>query len=177
MKTKRLSNTAIIIIILSSLALVFLSLSIIASALNVSRCKKSINEIGTVTYTKEVEEKIDTALNYYEKLDRNIGLEKRIKNIDVLEDAKYNYVRLALKKAVVLNKRKVADGVTEEEIALQVNEAKTVLEKYYEESEFETITGYGDFALLVEKYGIKENNTDNSTNTNNNSEAEEPEIC
>ena len=70
MKTKRLSNTAIIIIILSSLALVFLSLSIIASALNVSRCKKSINEIGTVVYTKEVEEIIDTALNYYENLDR-----------------------------------------------------------------------------------------------------------
>ena len=168
MKTKKLNNTAVLTIILSSVALVFLLLSIIAGKLNVDRCKKSINEIGEVTYSSETEEKIDLAQEYYDKLDRNIGLEKRIKNKEILDEAKFNYVRLALKKAIVLNKRKIADGVTDEEISLQVNESKIKLEKYYEESEFETITGYSEFAILVEKYGTKENNSENTSTNNNN---------
>ena len=174
---KKLSNRSILIIVLSSFAIVFLGLSIITSVVNVNNTKKSIARIGEVSLSIETEEKIDAAIEKYEKLDRNIGLEKRVSNFNELEDAKFNYVRLAIKKAIVLDNRKVADGITNEEITLAVNEATSKLEKYIKEEEYETITGYSDFKFLQEKYGTKKeesNNTDSNSNQNNN---EEIEIC
>ena len=95
---KKLSNRSIFMIVLSSFALVFLGLSIITSIININNTKKAIDKIGEVTYSIEVEEKIDNAIEKYEKLDRNIGLNKKVSNVDTLEDAKFNYVRLAIKK-------------------------------------------------------------------------------
>lgn len=173
---KKLSNRSILIIVLSSFAIIFLGLSIITSIVNVNNTKKAIDKIGEVKYSIETEEKIDNAIEKYEKLDRNIGLNKKVSNIIELEDAKFNYVRLAIKKAIVLDNRKVADGITNEEISLAVNEAKEKLEKYYKENEYETITGYSEFKFLEEKYGSKEksNNQNSNSNQNNN---EEIEIC
>ena len=175
MKNK-LSTRSILIIVLSSFALVFLSLSIITSVVNVNRTKKSIDKIGNVNYSIETEEKIDQAIIYYEKLDRNIGLEKRVSNIDDLENAKSNYVRLAIKKAIVLDNRKVADGVTNEEISVAVNEATEKLEKYFKAEEYETVTGYNEFKFLQEKYGSKKEETNSNSNSNQDSN-EEIEIC
>lgn len=176
MKKNKLTNRTILIIVLTSFALLFLSLSIITSVVNVNRTKKSIDNIGEVSLSIEVEEKIDQAIVYYDKLDRNIGLEKKVKNRSALDDAKANYVRLAIKKAIVLDNRKVADGVTNEEITLAVNEATLKLEKYFSESEYETITGYSEFKYLQDKYGSKEENNSSSSNTNQNSN-EEIELC
>ena len=173
---KKLSNRSILIIVLSSFAVIFLGLSIITSIVNVNNAKKAIDKIGEVKYSIETEERIDNAIEKYEKLDRNIGLNKKVSNVDTLEDAKFNYVRLAIKKAIVLDNRKVADGITNEEIALAVNEAVTKLEKYYEEDEYETITGYLEFKFLEEKYGTK-NDTNNTQNNTPNSGEEEIEIC
>jgi len=172
---KKLSNRSILIIVLSSFAIIFLGLSIITSVVNVNNTKKAIDKIGEVKYSIETEEKIDNAIEKYEKLDRNIGLNKKVSNIIELEDAKFNYVRLAIKKAIVLDNRKVADGITNEEISLAVNEAKEKLEKYYKENEYETITGYSEFKFLEEKYGT-ENESDNTQN-NTPSNSEEIEIC
>lgn len=173
---KKLSNRSILIIVLSSFAIIFLGLSIITSVVNVNNTKNAIDKIGEVKYSIETEEKIDNAIEKYEKLDRNIGLNKKVSNIIELEDAKFNYVRLAIKKAIVLDNRKVVDGITSEEITLAINEAVTKLEKYYEENEYETITGYSEFKYLVEKYGTN-NETNNTQNNTPNSGEEEIEIC
>lgn len=177
MKKNKLSNRTILIIALTSFAILFLSLSIITSVVKVNRTKKSIDNIGEVSLSIETEEKIDKAIVYYDKLDRNIGLEKRVKNISTLDDAKTNYVRLAIKKAIVLDNRKVADGITNEEITLAVNEAKEKLEKYFNVDSYETITGYSEFKFLQEKYGTKEEENSSNANANNNSSSEEIEIC
>jgi len=177
MKENKLTNRAILIIVLTSFTLLFLALSIITSVINVNRTKKSIEEIGEVSYSIETEEKIDKAIEYYDKLDRNIGLEKRVKNITVLDDAKTNYVRLAIKKAIVLDNRKVADGITNEEITLAVNEATTKLEKYFTENEYETITGYNDFKYLLDKYGTSNEESNNSNSNSNKGNNEEIELC
>ena len=176
MKKNKLTNRTILIIVLTSFALLFLSLSIITSVVNVNRTKKSIDNIGDVSLSIETEEKIDQAIVYYDKLDRNIGLEKKVKNANALTEAKANYVRLAIKKAIVLDNRKVADGITNEEITLAVNEATSKLEKYFSESEYETITGYSEFKFLQNKYGTKTESDSSNTNTNQNSN-EEIEIC
>jgi hypothetical protein len=177
MKKNKLTNRTILIIVLTSFALLFLGLSIITSVINVNRTKNSIDNIGEVSLSIETEEKIDQAIVYYEKLDRNIGLEKKVKNANALADAKANYVRLAIKKAIVLDNRKVADEISNEEITLAVNEATTKLEKYFSESEYETITGYSEFKYLQDKYGTKKEDNSSNTNTNQNSSNEEIEIC
>ena len=174
---KKLSNRSILLIVLSSFAIVFLGLSIITSVVNVNNTKKSIDKIGEVSLSIEVEERIDYAIEKYEKLDRNIGLNKRVSNVKELEDAKFNYVRLAIKKAIVLDNRKVADEIPNEEITLAVNEATSKLEKYYKENEFETITGYSEFKFLQEKYGTKNEETNNGNSNGNQNSEEEIEIC
>lgn len=174
---KKLSNRSILIIVLSTFAIIFLGLSIITSVVNVNNTKKAIDEIGEVKYSIETEEKIDNAIEKYEKLDRNIGLNKKVSNVDTLEDAKFNYVRLAIKKAIVLDNRKVADEIPNEEITLAVNEATSKLEKYYKENEFETITGYSEFKFLQEKYGTKNEESNNGNSNGNQNSEEEIEIC
>ena len=111
MKKNKLTNRTILIIALTSFAILFLSLSIITSVIKVNRTKKSIDNIGDVSLSIETEEKIDQAIVYYDKLDRNIGLEKKVKNANKLDEAKTDYVRLAIKRAIVLDNRKVADGI------------------------------------------------------------------
>ena len=177
MKKNKLSNRTILIIALTSFAILFLSLSIITSVVKVNRTKKSIDNIGEVSLSIETEEKIDKAIVYYDKLDRNIGLEKRVKNISTLDDAKTNYVRLAIKKAIVLDNRKVADGITNEEITLAVNEATEKLEKYFNVDSYETITGYSEFKFLQEKYGTKNEESNNGNSNGNQNSEEEIEIC
>ena len=177
MKKNKLTNRTILIIALTSFAILFLSLSIITSVVKINRTKKSIDNIGEVSLSIETEEKIDQAIIYYDKLDRNIGLEKKVKNASKLDEAKTDYVRLAIKKAIVLDNRKVADGITNEEITLAVNEATEKLEKYFSESSYETITGYSDFKFLQDKYGTKNEESSSNANTNNNSSSEEIEIC
>ena len=171
----KLPKIIIATIIASSVSLVLLFISILTAVLNVKRVENSINEIGHVTYTEESEAKIDLALNYYEKLDVNINLNNNVSNINILNDAKYDYVRLAIKKAIVLNERKIADNVTVEEIILAVNEANLKLKKYYKESEFESITGYQEFKYLLDEYGTEEK--EETSNNNTAPAAEEPEIC
>ena len=171
----KLPKIAVATIILSSISLVLLFISILTAVLNVKRVEDSISNIGTVAYTLESENKIDEVVYLYQKLDTNINLDKNVSNIDLLDKAKFDYVRLAIKKAIVLNERKVADNVSKEEITLAVNEASSKLKKYYKESEFETITGYSDFKYLVEEYGTEEEKP--STPTTSPEKTEEPEIC
>ena len=173
---KRLPNIIKVTILLAIVAVTFLIISITTSVLSVKRTENAINKIGDVTFNLETEEKIDLAISYYDKLDTNIGLDKNVKNINDLNEAKANYVRLALKKAIVLNNRKIADGITDEEITEAVNEGNLKLVKYFSEDEFETVVGYSEFQVLLEKYGTKEEaKADSGSSTSG--EAEEPEIC
>lgn len=176
MKTKKkLPPIIILTIITSSLVLIFLTISIITSVLLVKRCEHAIEDIGDVTYTLEVEEKIDLANNYYKKLDTNISLDERVYNKEDLINAKYNYVRLAIKKANVSYSRRIVDGITEEEIKTNVNSANKILEKYFQKDEFETIEGYNDFKALLDIYKEEEKNNNNGSASK--PQAEEPEIC
>ena len=170
----KLPKILIVTIVTSIISLALLFISILTAVLNVKRVEESINNIGNVSYTFEVENKIDNAITLYHKLDTNIKLNEKVSNIGVLNDAKYEYVRIAIKKALVLNERKVADNVSEEEISKAVNEANLKLKKYYEESEYENISGYKDFKYLLDEYGIQEKEVSSDAPKE---KIEEPEIC
>lgn len=176
MKTKKIPNIIKVTIVLAIIAVVFLGISITSSVLSVKRAENSINKIGDVLYDSETEDKIDLAVTNYKKLDTNIGLDKRVNNISILNDAKHNYVRLAIKKAIVLNNRKIADNISEEEISVAVNIANEKLKKYFSSEEFESVAGYDEFKVLLEKYETKNEEKENNSGTSN-QPAEEPEIC
>ena len=170
----KLPKILIVTIFTSVISLALLFISILTAVLNVKRVEESINNIGSVSYSFEVENKIDNAITLYQKLDTNIKLNEKVSNISILNDAKYEYVRIAIKKALVLNERKVADNISEEEISKAVNEANLKLKKYYEESEYGNILGYKDFKYLLDEYEIKEKETSSDVKKE---KTEEPEIC
>ena len=172
---KRLSPIIILTIIFSSFVVIFLILSIVTSVSLVKRCEDAIRDIGEVKLDIEIENKIDKAEGYYIKLDTNISLNERVSNIDDLKNAKYNYVRLAIKKANVSYSRRIADNISDEEIKKLVNSANTILEKYFKADQYEEIEGYKDFKSLLDIY--KEEESTGSNQTTPEAPAEEPEIC
>lgn len=174
-KKKRISNILIFTIVLSSLAIIFLTISIITSYFLVKRTEDAIKDIGKVTYSAEIEKKIDIANDYYLKLDTNISLNEKVENKEELETAIYNYVRLAIKDSIVSYERRVIDQITDVEIKKKVNLAYDKLKKYYKEDVFETVEGYKEFKPLLDIYKEETKEVPN-TNTSTD-DAEEPEIC
>ena len=172
---KRLSPILILTIVFSSFAIVFLTISIITSVLLVKRCEDAIRDIGEIKLDVEIENNIDKAEEYYTKLDTNINLPDKVNNKEDLKNAKYNYVRLSIKKANVSYSRRVVDNISEDEIKKLVNSANTILVKYFKPEEFEQMEGYNDFKGLLDIY--KEEKSSDGNQTAPESQAEEPEIC
>ena len=143
--------------------------------MSIKRTEKAISSIGKVSYVEEIEEKIDKAIEYYDKLDTNIGLNKKVNNKKELDEAKYNYVRLGIKKAVVSYNRRYADEISDEDLKIFVNEAYSKLKKYFKEDEYEDIEGYDDFKPILDIY--KEEEKESNNDNTGGGEAEEPEIC
>ena len=176
MKIKKIPKIILVTIILSIFMITFLIISIVTSVELVKRCENSISNIGVVELNQETEEKIDKALGYYNKLDTNISLDKKVSNKEELDNSINEYVRLALKKAIVADNRKIADNISEEEISQLVNNANGILKKYIKEENYNNISGYSEFKPLVDKY-VKEEINNSNKNTSNSESAEEPEIC
>lgn len=172
---KRKSPILILTIIFSSFIVIFLTISIITSVLLVKRCENAINEIGEVKLEEEIENKIDKAEEYYTKLDTNISLNERVYNSENLKNAKYNYVRLAIKKANVSYSRRIVDKISEADIKKLVNSANNILEKYFKADQYEEIEGYKDFKSLLDIY--KEEKDSGGNQQTPEAPAEEPEIC
>ena len=66
-------------------AFVCLGLSVFSVKASVVRTNDAIQNIGEVTYTEESKAKIDRAVKYYNALDPNFDLKKKIKNMNVTE--------------------------------------------------------------------------------------------
>ena len=175
-KKHKIPRIILATIILSIISIALFIISLTTSLTLVKNTEKYIDEIGLVEYKKEVEEKIDNAEAYYLSLDRNIKLDKRVKNIDTLKSAKYNYTRLALKNAIVSYNRRLVDSVSDEEIKLYVNEAYKVLSKYFSEEEFINIEGYNEFKPLLDIYKEESKEENNNQDKNENND-EDIEIC
>ena len=173
---KKLPKILIVTFVVSAFLITFLALSIASSIGLVRRCENAINNIGEVSVDDAFEERLDKAIEYYSSLDKNIRLDKNVKNVSVLEDTKVEYVRLAIKKANVAYRTRIKNGTSDEELSEIVTFAKEKLEKYFDEEEYESIDGYQEFELLIDKYAQSE-----ETNTNNGGASqgpvEEPEIC
>ena len=147
---KKLTSTAKILIILSVLLAIFFSLAVTSSVLSVDRTVRTIEEIGEVEYSDEAGDKIDKANFYYNTLDKNIGLEKRIHNAQKLFNAKTEYVRLAVKRAYLADKQ----GMDEETVKEFTADAREAFKRYFKDGEEESVSNYGDLIYLENNFFV-----------------------
>ena len=147
-KTKKLPFAAKFSITAAVLAVVFLVLSIASAELSVSRTVKAIDSIGNVELSDESKEKIDLARSYYDALDENLELDKRITNANKLTEAEFEYVRLAIKQAYLADK----NGEPEETVAGYIAQAREIFGEYCSTGECKNISNYDDLTALEEKY-------------------------
>lgn len=167
-------------VILSVLAVIFLALSIYSASYSLSRTEAAIDTIGAVSFDEASRDKIDLADSYYKELDPKLNPAERVGNLDVLEAAKNEYIRLAIKTAVVKDQRKVADGYTNEEVTAAVAAAREALDHYYGVDELQPVVeNYSDLLALEEKYAVSGNSDEEAAPESSDSENSEEsvELC
>lgn len=165
----KIGTTVKLLITFVALAAVFLVLSIVSANLSVSRTVNAIGAIGTVEFSDTSKERIDLALKYYAELDPNLDLQSKITNADELSAAKFEYVRLAVKKAYL------ADKSGDEKAAEYTAEARDIFDEYCSTGECRAVSNYEDLTALEEKYSAGESGKSAASNTP--APAEEIELC
>ena len=128
-------------------AFVCLGLSVFSVKASVVR-----TNIGEVTYTEESKAKIDRAVKYYNALDPNFDLKKKIKNMNVFNAAKIEYARLAIKAASVADARKTVEGYSFDDVKKYVTEAREVIDSYLTADQYTLIENYADLIELESEY-------------------------
>ncbi len=134
------------------LAIVFLGLSVAQAKTSVSLTEEAIDGLQEIRFDAETREKLDTAIARFEGLDPNIHLEQKVENAAALEEAKREYVRLAIKTAVVMDQRRVADDISREDLIASVEAARNAVDTYCPAPACEEIPNYKDLAPLEKKY-------------------------
>lgn len=164
-KQKKLSLTWKIVIVAGALALVFLGLALGAAFASPAQAESAIKNIGVVSYTAESKGKIDAAVKRYEAVGAN-GLSES-KNFgaayikakvpaewgEVLDAAKKEYVRLAIRAVDVAEKRREVDHHTDEDIIELIKKARAAADDYFKD-EYDKIETYATLLLYEGKYNV-----------------------
>lgn len=172
-KVKKLSVGLKITIILAVFAVAFSAFIISTSVYTVKRADAAVKAIGTVTYTDESKEKIDIASEYVDEIGVN-GLSQStyfsapfisLANVKALNEkiteAKKEYVRLAIKTAVVADQRKYAENYSDEEISEIIADARRATDEYFKD-DYEDVETYSSLTELEERYGVTVADDDSS---------------
>lgn len=133
-------------------AVVCLGLSAFSVKASVTRTNEAISNIGEVKYTEACKERIDRAVEYYNALDPNFDLEKKIENTSEFDAAKIEYARLAIKAASVADARKTAEGYTSDDVKQYVTEAREVVDSYLTADQYSLVENYADLTALEAEY-------------------------
>lgn len=189
---KKLSLSLKFVIVLGVLALVLFGLSIGAAFASPNRAEQAVDEIGTVTYTVESKEKIDNAIALYDDIGSKtlgesllfsksyLSAAKSEELSEKLNQAKKEYVRLAIKSAVVAEQRKYAEKYTDEDIAAFVSAAREATDEYFKDN-YDEVETYADLTALEEKYGSlitsESPEEDDNSAPDNSQEEEDIELC
>lgn len=146
-------------IILLAAAVALLGLSAASAAHAVRDASARIGAIGKVRYDEESRAALDAAIAAVERLDPNLNLESRVENLEELESARAEYVRLAIKTAVVADQRRTADGITDDEIRQRIAEARAAADAYCTGSKCALLPNYADLVRLEQRYAPSEEST------------------
>lgn len=169
---KSFSLAAKLTIIFTAAAVVFLIMSIVSAEYSVSRTIDSINAIGEVEFSEAGKERLDTALSNYAALDRNLGLPAKITNLELLEVAKTEYVRLGIKRAYLADK----NGEPEDTVKQYISEARAGFDEYCITGDCKNISNFDDLTSLEAKYSGG-NVTESTSLPDNSGKEEQIELC
>lgn len=179
----KLSNTVKLLITVGALSIGFLGLSIGSAFYTVDRSEKSIDKIGQITADGDLsltssQKRLDKAIDNYEKLDRNIHLDKKVSNVETLTEKKKEFVNVSIKLAEAADLQKVKLGLSNEEVGKYIVSVDEYKKEYITDADFNELSNYSLYETLKEKY--KDYLTDNQQtgNTGNSgSSDEEIELC
>lgn len=166
--------------VLAVLAVLFLGLSVAQAKVSVSRTEDAIAALEGIRFDEESQAKLDVAIADFEALDTNIDLDQKVSNASALEDAKKEYVRLAIKTAVVLDQRRIADGHTKEEVAAAVTAARAAVDTYCAAPACEEIENYSSLLGLEKVYAARTDasaSDDGGGDSASGDSGEEVELC
>lgn len=134
----------------------------------VNRINEEIQNLGTVTYTSDCKQKLDSAVEHYNSLDAQLNLKAQVKDEWKLDSAKIEYCRLAIKDASVAEARQTIDGLTTMDVQNKVSAAREVVDKYLSSSQCASVENYSTLTDLESKY---------SASSGGNSEAVDIPMC
>ena len=178
----KLSKTIKSIIVVASISLITLGLSIGSAFYTVNRSKNSIDEIGDITIDEDytllkVKQRIDKAIDDYNKLDRNLSLETKIDNINVLEEKKIELVSASILLANSIDQQKVKLNLSNEDVAKYVKDIEEYKETYITDDIFVKLENYSKYLVLKDKYKDYFDTSSSKAENTSNSTSEEIEIC
>lgn len=181
---KKINKYVLALIITFSFAVLFLGLSIGSAIYTVERSKKSIDNIGKIVVDDDLtlttsKSKLDKAITNYEKLDRNISLDKQIKNIDKLNESKKEFVNVSIILAISVDNQKVKLELSDSDVAKYVSDISEYQKEYITEDEFKELDKYNDYLIIYEKYKdlIGSSSSSDSGSSSSSGGEEEIEIC
>lgn len=113
----------------------------------------AITESGKVTFSEESRQAIDAAVEAVDGLDENFA--GGVGNLDDLQAAEVEYARLAIKTADQADRRKLADGISDEEVAQAVQAAREAVDAYFDEDSYQLVPNYDDLVRLEASYAAQ----------------------
>ena len=140
-----------LLIILIMLGTVLGAMALASTQYSADEVKKAIEAIGEVSYSDESRLLIDAAVEALNQAGANLSLEGRVDNLDQLEAAKVEYVRLAIKRLYI----SIRDRQPQDTIREYLADAEAAYSYYLTEADSGKVRNFADLVNAREKYGNK----------------------
>ncbi len=135
---------------------VFCAAMMVASAnYSVDRVRAAIQSLPKAANTDACAKAFDTADSYYDKMsDRFLFFSEPLTDSErqAFLDAKVDYLRVAIKAAVVADQRKDTDGLTRDDVKALVDAAGDRLAEYLTPEQYSLVPNYSDLTELQATY-------------------------
>ena len=138
-----------LLLLLLVLALVLGALAYFSARWQARRITDAIEAIGRVEYSDETKARLDAADAALAAADENLHLEEKLPQLQVLKDAKVEYVKLAIKDMYLAIRDKEATEIIEEKLA----RAEEAFASCLSEEDAPLVKNYADLEAARAKYG------------------------
>lgn len=138
-----------LLLVLLVLALVLGTLAYFSARYQARRITDAIEAIGQVEYSDETKARLDAADAALAAADENLHLAEKLPQLQLLKDAKVEYVKLAIKDMYLAIRDKEAAEIIEEKLA----RAEEVFAAYLSEEDAPLVKNYADLEAARAKYG------------------------
>lgn len=137
------SSLFLILLLLASGLMTFVS-----AKLSVTRFDAAVRELGDIHYDEASKTGLDRAQKYWQALDKNLKCDERVSEKETFMEKKKAYANLAMKAAIISDKRKIADELSDDDILAKITEAREILDAYLSPEEQSSLENYQEFTSL-----------------------------